>query len=91
MTVAANGAEPWLSVIVVGRNDDFGGDFNGRMLAAAKFNHDNLEAGGISHECVFVEWKPIRTKPYLAEIIGGKLPWWHRRYVVDPRWHDQFG
>jgi hypothetical protein len=87
MTAAVDGAEPWLSVVVVGRNDDFGVDFNGRMMAAAKFNHDNLEAGGVSHEYVFVEWNPIEGKPYLAELIGQALPWWHRRYVVDRTWH----
>jgi hypothetical protein len=89
MTAAADAIDPWLSVIVVGRNDDFGGDFNNRMMAAATFNHDNLEAAGISHEYVFVEWNPIPDKPYLAEIIGEKLPWWHQRYIVDPRWHDR--
>jgi hypothetical protein len=89
MTAPANAVEPWLSVIVVGRNDDFGGDFNGRMMAAAKFNHGNLDAAGISHEYVFVEWNPIEGKPYLAEVIGEQLPWWHRRYVVDRKWHDR--
>ncbi len=79
--------EPWLSIIVVGRNDGFGGDFYGRMIAAAKFNHDNLGGAGIPHEYVFVEWNPIPNKPYLAEVIGEALPWWHRRYVVDRQWH----
>jgi hypothetical protein len=65
----------------------FGGDFNGRMMAAARFNHANLEASGTFHEYVFVEWNPIEGKPYLAEIIGRQLPWRHRRYVVDRKWH----
>lgn len=79
--------QPLLSIVLVGRNDDFGGDFNGRMFAAADFNHRNLEAAGIPHEYVLVEWNPLPDKPYLATLVGDKLPWWHRRYVVDPAWH----
>ncbi len=81
---------PYLSIILVGRNDDFGGDFNERLFAAAEFNHANLEECGISHEYVFVEWNPIPDRPYLAELIGKRLPWWRRRYVVDPAWHQHF-
>ena len=80
---------PQLSIVLVGRNDDFGGDFNGRMFAAAEFNHYHLEAAGITHEYVLVEWNPIPGKPYLAELVGRRLPWWHRRYVVDPAWHTR--
>jgi hypothetical protein len=80
---------PQLSIVLVGRNDDFGGDFNGRMFAAAEFNHYNLEAAGIPHEYVLVEWNPIPGKPYLAELVGRRLPWWHQRYVVDPAWHTR--
>jgi hypothetical protein len=78
---------PLLSIVLVGRNDDFGGDFNGRMFAAAEFNHRNLEAAGIPHEYILVEWNPIPDKPFLAELVERQLPWWHRRFVVDPQWH----
>jgi hypothetical protein len=78
---------PLLSIVLVGRNDDFGGDFNGRMFAAAEFNHRNLAAADIPHEYILVEWNPIPDKPFLAELVGRQLPWWHRRFVVDPQWH----
>jgi hypothetical protein len=78
---------PYLTIILTGRNDDFGGDFNGRLLAAAEFNHQHLLDCGISHEYIFVEWNPIPGKPYLAEILKVRLPWWDRLYVVDPAWH----
>jgi hypothetical protein len=84
---AAEITMPYLSIVLVGRNDDFGGDFNGRMFAAAEFNHRNMKAYGIPHEYVFVEWNPIPDKPYLAQLLGEEFPWWHRRYVVDPLWH----
>ena len=50
---------PYLSIVVTGRNDDFGGDFNGRFFRALRFNHDELTRAGISYELVFVEWRPI--------------------------------
>jgi hypothetical protein len=80
--------EPLLTIIVCGRNDNFGGDFNARTIAAAAFNHENLEAFSIPHEYVLVEWNPLPDRPYLAEIIRQELPWWHRSYVVDPAWHQ---
>jgi hypothetical protein len=81
---------PYLTIILTGRNDDFGGDFNQRLLAAAEFNHRHLLGHGIPHEYLFVEWSPIRDKPFLAEILKAELPWWDRLYVVDPAWHRHF-
>src|SRR5215831_8595095 len=80
---------PHLSIVVVGRNDDFGGDFNDRMMAAAEFNHRNLTERGITHEYILVEWNPIAGKEYLADLIIRRFPWWHRRFVVDPAWHQK--
>lgn len=80
---------PLLSIVVVGRNDDFGGDFNARMMAAAEFNHQQLTRCGIPHEHIFVEWNPIPGKAYLADLLIERLPWWHRRLVVDPAWHQR--
>jgi len=81
---------PYLSIVLVGRNDNFGDDFNERLFAAAEFNHAELERYGVPHEYIFVEWNPIPGKPYLAELIGQRLPWWRRRYVVDAAWHQHF-
>jgi len=83
---------PYLSIVVTGRNDDFGGDFNGRFFRALKFNHDELTRVGISYELVFVEWRPIKGVPYLAQVLESEFP--HlgpsrlRSYVVDPAYHD---
>ena len=80
---------PLLSIVVVGRNDDFGGDFNARMMAAAEFNHRHLTEAGVSHEYLFVEWNPIPGKEYLADLIVRRFPWWHRCFVVDAAWHQK--
>jgi len=83
---------PYLSIVVTGRNDDFGGDFNGRFFRALAFNHDVLARAGVSYELVFVEWRPIAGAPYLASVLEREFP--HlgpsrlRSYVVDPTYHD---
>src|ERR1051325_11417324 len=50
MTIA-----PYLSIIITGRNDDFGGDFNTRLFRALEFNHHQLSARGEAHEVIVVE------------------------------------
>lgn len=85
---------PYLSIILTGRNDDFGGDFNVRLFRALAFNHDALATAGVSHEFVFVEWRPVPDKPYLATVLqrqfpslaGGALV----SYVVDVRYHEAY-
>ena len=83
---------PYLSIVVTGRNDDFGGDFNGRFFRALRFNHDQLTRAGVTHEFVFVEWRPIEGRPYLATVTGAEFPDLSvahlQCYVVDPSYHD---
>jgi hypothetical protein len=83
---------PYLSIIVTGRNDDFGGDFNGRFFRALRFNHEHLTRAGVPHEWVFVEWRPIPRRPYLATLLAAEFPDLGpsqlRCYIVDPTYHD---
>jgi hypothetical protein len=82
---------PYLSIVVTGRNDDFGGDFNGRFFRALRFNHAELTRAGIDHEFVFVEWRPIDRVPYLASLLEAEFPHLGPSslccYVVDPAYH----
>lgn len=91
---AAGDSTPYLSIVLTGRNDDFGGDFNGRMFRALEFNHRHLTARGVTHEFIFVEWSPIQGKPWLAEILANRypdlVPQVLRSYVTDVAYHDAF-
>ena len=84
-------AAPYLSIVVTGRNDDFGGDFNGRFFRALRFNHAELSRAGVDHEFVFVEWRPVERAPYLATLLEAEFPELGpsslRCYVVDPAYH----
>jgi hypothetical protein len=90
--VMAPEAAPYLTIVFTGRNDDFGGDFNGRFFRALRFNHEQLTAAGVPHDFVFVEWRPIAGKPYLATLLGDEFydvgPSQITSYVVDPAYHD---
>lgn len=82
---------PYLSVVLTGRNDNYGGDFNERFLRALGFNHRHLAEAGIDYEVVFVEWAPVAGRPYLAELLAEQLPEMAstiRTFVVDARYQE---
>jgi FkbM family methyltransferase len=85
---------PYLSIVLTGRNDDFGSDFNDRLFRAFEFNHRQLAARGITHEFVFIEWSPIQGKPLLAEILADRyselVSHVLTSYVADAAYHDAF-
>jgi hypothetical protein len=88
------GEPPFLTIVLTGRNDNFGGNFNDRLFRALEFNHDHLSARGISHEFVFCEWRPVRGKPWLAEVLADRYPRLVPNvltcYVADGDYHDAF-
>jgi hypothetical protein len=94
MRSGPGGASPYLSIVLTGRNDDFGGDFNIRLFRALAFNHAELTRAGVPHEFVFVEWRPLPEKPYLASVLAQEFPQLSDgqlvSYIVDLRYHDAF-
>jgi hypothetical protein len=84
--------EPYLTIVVTGRNDGYGGDFVGRFFATLQFNHRELAARGIPYEVVLVEWAPPVGAPLLADLVeercAGLADTVFRAVVVDPAYHD---
>ncbi len=82
---------PYLSVVLTGRHDNYGGDFNERFFRALRFNQQQLAERQISHEFVFVEWNPVPGRPWLAELLTEAVRDIGAasivRCVVDPRYH----
>jgi hypothetical protein len=88
-----NGMVPYLSIVLTGRNDNFGGDFNQRLFSALSYNHRLLSEAGVAYELVFVEWRPLRGRLLLADVMRERLPVIASRlitYEVDERYHDEF-
>lgn len=86
--------QPYLTIVLTGRNDDFGGDFNTRLFRALEFNHHFMRERGIPHEFVLVEWRPIAGKPLLAELLADRypdmVPHELRSFVADLEYHDAY-
>ena len=66
-----SGAEsrPYLTIVVTGRNDGYGGDFVKRFFATLEFNHRELTTRAIPYELLLVEWAPVAGAPLLADLI----------------------
>lgn len=65
---------PRLSIVVTGRHDNYGGDFNERFFRALRFNHARLSERGVDFELVLAEWNPVPGKQTLCELLGTALP-----------------
>ncbi len=84
---------PYLSVVVTGRHDNYGGDFNERFFTALRFNHSRLAERGIAFEVILVEWNPVPDRPYLSDVLArdcADLASAVRCFVVAPRYHEAF-
>ena len=89
MTSPAHGVDaPYLTLILTGRNDDFGGDFNARFFRTLRFNHERLTEAGVPHDVIFVEWRPVEGRPYLARLLRDEFSQLRlKSFVVDSGYH----
>lgn len=84
---------PFLSIVLTGRNDEYGVDFRARFLRTLAFNTRELAARGIPYEIVFVEWAPDPQRPLLVDAVLTAIPALRdgrtfRGIVVDRAYHD---
>ena len=85
-------AAPYVSVVLTGRNDGYGGDFIDRFFRTLRFNLQQFLSRGITHEVVFVEWAPQPGRPLLVQRVFDEVPelapantsW----YAIDPLYQD---
>lgn len=59
-----------ISIIIVGRNDNYGGDFEGRLFETVGYNAEQLRERDVQFEIVFVEWNPLTDRPLLSESVA---------------------
>lgn len=61
--------KPYISVVIVGRNDDYGDDFLGRINTFVRsLDHQVGDHPGI-FELVVVEWNPLDSKESLSQVL----------------------
>jgi hypothetical protein len=75
-----------ISVVIVGRNDNYGGDFESRLFATTRYNFAEFERRGIEAELIFVEWNPLSDRPWLSQDVAAAFPQ-ARCFVVDGSVH----
>src|SRR5262245_58074702 len=71
-----------LTIIVAGRNDDYGKDFRERLFRTAGHNSELLSDAKIDFEYILAEWNPIADRPLLSEEFVERVP--NARSIVIP-------
>jgi hypothetical protein len=80
--ITQNGdSNPTIAVVVVGRNDNYGGDFRSRLNTTLEWN-----LGYTFSEAIYVEWNPIPDKPSDASWLVERFKNM-RVYIVSPDRH----
>lgn len=80
-------SEPDLSVVLVGRNDGYGGDFVGRVQTCIKALAAGQALTGVAVEVVLVDWNPPDDRPPLGELVPEERPSRVRVVTVPPDLH----
>ena len=68
-------SDVYLSVVMVGRNDNYGGTFQSRLATSLRINLHLLNkhasgASGFAAEVIFVEWNPLPSGPSSAALLA---------------------
>ena len=78
-----------ITIVVAGRNDDYGGAFQERITELARANSVRLTSAGVLHEFLLVEWNPLPDRPLLSQAFVASVPS-ARAIVVPPALHDRY-
>jgi hypothetical protein len=73
---------PLVTIVVAGRNDDYGGDFRARLFRSASHNVAMLQQAGVPFEYLLVEWNPLSDRPLLSDEFTRRVP--SSRAIVAP-------
>jgi len=60
---------PYLSIVLTGRNDNYGGDFIKRLQDFFDWNCSLFEDKKVATEIVFVNWNPLENKDSIEKLI----------------------
>ncbi len=69
---------PYLSIVICGRNDDYGGDFNARLQLSVSWLSYLIEKHQLPTELIIVNYNPILDNASLAQMIS----WPKREYLT---------
>ncbi|MCB9185940.1 MAG: glycosyltransferase family 2 protein [Flavobacteriales bacterium] len=67
--------QPYLSIVVSGRNDNYGGDFRERLQNCLDWNAELFNRYGLRTEFILVNWNPVVTnEPLISELVWPEYP-----------------
>jgi len=78
-----------ITIVVAGRNDDYGGDFAARALRTARQNAAGLQAAGVEFEYLLAEWNPLPSRAPLSLEFVRKVPC-ARAVIIPNRIHEVY-
>jgi len=78
-----------LTVIVAGRNDDYGKDFRDRLFRSVLHNCALLKAAGLDFEYILAEWNPLPNRAPLSEEFVARVPN-ARGLIIPSEIHDKY-
>lgn len=62
-------SNPYLSIVLAARNDNYGGDFTERLQLCLDYNIALLEKNKINAELIIVNWNPVAENKSLQKLI----------------------
>jgi len=78
-----------LTIIVAGRNDDYGRNFRDRLFRTVLHNCRLLNGAAVDFEYILAEWNPLSDRPPLSEEFVSRVP--NARAVIIPsEIHDKY-
>ena len=77
-----------ISIVLCGKNDNYGGNFDSRLLLTLKYNLKEFKKRGIETEVIFVEWNPIAEEPLLSSVLVEEIKN-IQCYVVNNETHSR--
>lgn len=77
---------PRLSFVVTGRNDNYDGNFEERLIIALEHNIRSLPTA----EFIFVEWNPYLDRPLTSEKLKDYFGDSIKCFVVHPKYHKYY-
>lgn len=77
---------PYLSIVVAGRNDNYGGDFEERMRWCLQWIKNMLTVYPIATELIVVNYNPVADRPHLLDVLPLQFGLSHVsvRYITVP-------
>lgn len=79
----------FVSFVVAGRNDDYGGNFLARVQTFITLLAHQLDACGVDGELVLVEWNPPKDKPLLKDVLAWPKTLQARIFVAGEEVHNK--